>query len=98
MDERRQRRRYVPTARPAIESDRILVDLRHLCRKWSRRHGGESRELRPPAFGLLGLFLLGGLGRGIDNLQSRIQSLSRFEAKLDLLLAQAAVKFDAYAN
>jgi ribosomal protein L7/L12 len=59
---------------------------------------GSLESFGPVAFGLLGLLLLAGVGRRIDNLQGRIKSLSRIEAKLDLLLAQAAIKFDAYAN
>src|SRR5882672_502033 len=44
------------------------------------------------------LALLAGLGARLTTLQTRVAALSRVEAKLDLLLKQANIKFDPYAQ
>jgi len=50
------------------------------------------------AFVVLVLILLAGIGARLSGIQSRIAVLFRIEAKLDLLLKQANIKFDPYAN
>jgi hypothetical protein len=50
------------------------------------------------ALAIAGLVLLAGLGARLTALQTRVAALSRVEAKLDLLLSQADIKFDPYAN
>jgi ribosomal protein L7/L12 len=50
------------------------------------------------ALAIVSLALLAGLGARLTALQTRVAALSRVEAKLDLLLAQANIKFDPYAN
>jgi len=50
------------------------------------------------AFVVLGLILLATLGARLNGIQSQIAVLFRIEAKLDLLLKQANIKFDPYAN
>jgi hypothetical protein len=50
------------------------------------------------ALAIAGLVLLAGLGARLTALQRRVAALSRIEAKLDLLLKQANVKFEPYAN
>ena len=50
------------------------------------------------ALALLALLLLGVLGSRLNGLQRRIAEVSRIEAKLDLLLKQANIRFDPYAN
>jgi Ribosomal protein L7/L12 C-terminal domain len=45
----------------------------------------------------LGLILLLAIRLRLDGLQSRIAAITRVEAKLDLLLKQADIKFDPYA-
>jgi hypothetical protein len=44
------------------------------------------------------LILLGSIGVRLNGIQSKIAVLSRMETKLDLLLKQANIKFDPYAN
>ena len=44
------------------------------------------------------LILLALIGARLNALQSRIGELSRIEAKLDLLLKQANIKFDPYVQ
>jgi hypothetical protein len=44
------------------------------------------------------LILLALIGARLNALQSRIGELSRVEAKLDLLLKQANIKFDPYVQ
>jgi hypothetical protein len=46
----------------------------------------------------LGLILLFAIRVRLGGLQSRIAAVSRVEAKLDLLLAQANIKFDPFAH
>jgi len=46
---------------------------------------------------LLGLILLVAIRIQLDAIQSRIAAVTRVEAKLDLLLKQADIKFDPYA-
>ena len=46
---------------------------------------------------VLGLILLVAIRIRLDAIQSRIAAVSRVEAKLDLLLKQANIKFDPYA-
>jgi Ribosomal protein L7/L12 C-terminal domain len=50
------------------------------------------------ALAVLGLILLAGIGARLNGIRSRIAVLSRMEAKLDLLLKQANIKFDPYAS
>jgi endonuclease V-like protein UPF0215 family len=50
------------------------------------------------AFVVLCLILLTSIGARLNGIQSRIAMLFRIEAKLDLLLKQANIKFDPYAN
>jgi ribosomal protein L7/L12 len=50
------------------------------------------------ALAAVGLVLLAGIGARLNGIRSRIAVLSRVEAKLDLLLKQANIKFDPYAN
>jgi len=50
------------------------------------------------AIAVLGLILLAGIGARLNGIRSRVAVLSRIEAKLDLLLKQANIKFDPYAN
>src|SRR5436190_780174 len=50
------------------------------------------------ALAIAGLFLLAGLGARLNGLQTRVAALSRIEAKLDLLLSQANIKFAPSAN
>jgi hypothetical protein len=50
------------------------------------------------ALALVVLILLAGIGARLNGLRSRIAVLSRVEAKLDLLLKQASIKFDPYAS
>ena len=50
------------------------------------------------ALAVLGFVLLTGIGALLNGIRSRIAVLSRVEAKLDLLLKQANIKFDPYAN
>ena len=50
------------------------------------------------ALAVLGLILLAVLGARIKEIRNRIGVLGRIEAKVDLLLQQAHVKFDPYAN
>jgi hypothetical protein len=50
------------------------------------------------AFAVLGLMLLAGIASRLNGMRSQIAVLSRIEAKLDLLLKQANIKFDPYAN
>jgi hypothetical protein len=57
----------------------------------------------PESVGLAGLavialILLASIGVRLNGIRSRIEVLSRVEAKLDLLLKQANIKFDPYAN
>src|SRR5207253_99048 len=47
---------------------------------------------------MLGLVLLAVPGARFTGLQGRVAAISRVEAKLDLLLKQANIKFDPYAN
>jgi ribosomal protein L7/L12 len=59
--------------------------------------------LTPESFGLIALVLLGvillaSVGARVNGMQNRMGVLSRVEAKLDLLLKQANIKFDPYAN
>ena len=59
--------------------------------------------LTPETFGLialvvLGVILLANVGARVNGMQSRMGVLSRVEAKLDLLLKQANIKFDPYSN
>jgi len=50
-------------------------------------------------FGVIVLLLaLVGIGLRFNELQRRVAVLSRIEAKVDLLLQQANIKFDPYAN
>jgi ribosomal protein L7/L12 len=49
-------------------------------------------------FIVLALILLIGIGARLNVMQSRIGALFRIEAKLDLLLEQANIKSDPYAN
>jgi ribosomal protein L7/L12 len=49
-------------------------------------------------FAVLGLMLLAGIASRLKGIQSQIAVLSRIEAKLDLLLKQANIKFDPYAS
>jgi hypothetical protein len=49
-------------------------------------------------FIVLALILLIGIGARLNVMQSRIGALFRIEAKLDLLLKQANITFDPYAN
>ena len=49
-------------------------------------------------FVVLCLIMLVGIGSRLNGMQSRIAVLLRIEAKLDLLLKQANIKFDPYAN
>jgi hypothetical protein len=46
----------------------------------------------------LGLILLFAIRLRLDGIQSRIVALSRVEAKVDLLLKQANIKFDPFAH
>jgi hypothetical protein len=46
---------------------------------------------------VLGLILLRAIGGRLDGIQKRLAVVSRIEAKLDLLLKQADIKFDPYA-
>jgi len=60
--------------------------------------GDDSAEI----FGLaaliaLGLILLLAIRLRLDGIQSRIAAITRVEAKLDLLLKRADIKFDPYA-
>jgi hypothetical protein len=48
--------------------------------------------------GLVILVLLNGLGARVRALEKRGAELSRVEAKLDLLLQNAGLKYDPYAN
>jgi hypothetical protein len=50
------------------------------------------------ALAVVVLILLAGIGARLNGLRSRIAVLSRIEAKLDLLLKQANIKFDPYAS
>jgi hypothetical protein len=50
------------------------------------------------AVAVLGLIMLAGIGARLNGIRSRIAVLSRVEAKLDLLLKQANIKFDPYAS
>jgi hypothetical protein len=50
------------------------------------------------ALAIISLVLLAGLGARLTALQARVAALSRVEAKLDLLLAQANIKFDPYRH
>src|SRR4051794_33360544 len=50
------------------------------------------------ALAIVGLVLLAGLGARLTAAQNRAAALSRVQAKLDLLLRQANVEFDPYAN
>ena len=61
------------------------------------------RQIPMETFGLfalmlLALVLLAGLGARLNGLQRRISEVSRIEAKIDLLLKQANIRFDPYAN
>jgi hypothetical protein len=47
---------------------------------------------------VLGLILLVAIRIRLDGIQSRIAAVTRVEAKLDLLLKQADIKFDPYAH
>jgi Ribosomal protein L7/L12 C-terminal domain len=47
---------------------------------------------------VLGLILLRAIGGRLVGIQNRLAVLSRVEAKLDLLLKQANIKFDPYAH
>jgi hypothetical protein len=46
----------------------------------------------------LGLILLFAIRVRLDSLQTRIGAVTRVEAKLDLLLKQADIKFDAFTH
>jgi hypothetical protein len=46
----------------------------------------------------LGLIFLFAIRVRLDGLQSRIAAVTRVEAKLDLLLKQANIKFDPFAH
>jgi Ribosomal protein L7/L12 C-terminal domain len=46
----------------------------------------------------LGLILLFAIRVRLDSLQSRIGAVTRVEAKLDLLLKQANIKFDPFTH
>ena len=48
--------------------------------------------------GLVLLVLLNGLGARVRALEKRGAELSRIEAKLDLLLQNASIKYDPYVN
>jgi ribosomal protein L7/L12 len=59
--------------------------------------------LTPESLGLialvvLGVILLASVGARVNAMQSRMGVLFRVEAKLDLLLKQANIKFDPYAS
>jgi len=58
----------------------------------------ESFALIATMFGGLLLLGLAGVGVRLAEMQSRMGVLSRVEAKLDLLLKQANIKYDPYAN
>jgi hypothetical protein len=47
---------------------------------------------------VLGLILLRAIGGRLDDIRRRLAVLSRVEAKLDLLLKQANIKFDPFAD
>ena len=47
---------------------------------------------------VLGLTLLAVIGARLNGLHSRIAVLTRIDAKLDLLLKQANIKYDPYSN
>jgi Ribosomal protein L7/L12 C-terminal domain len=47
---------------------------------------------------VLGLIVLVAIRIRLDTIQSRIAAVTRVEAKLDLLLKQADIKFDPYAH
>jgi len=49
-------------------------------------------------FGGILLLALAGVGVRLVEMRTRMGALSRVEAKLDLLLKQANIKFDPYAN
>jgi hypothetical protein len=48
--------------------------------------------------GLLALILLAVIGQRLNGIVARIGELSRIEAKVDLLLKQANIKFDPYQS
>jgi ribosomal protein L7/L12 len=50
------------------------------------------------AFALLMLVLIGHLGSRLNALATRLAALTRVDAKLDLLLRQANIKFDPFAS
>jgi ribosomal L7/L12-like protein len=50
------------------------------------------------AFAALVLILFAGIGARLNAIERRIGALFRIEAKLDLLLKQANIKFDPYAS
>jgi ribosomal protein L7/L12 len=50
------------------------------------------------AFALLMLVLIGLLGSRLNALATRLAALTRVDAKLDLLLRQANIKFDPFAS
>lgn len=50
------------------------------------------------AFAVLTLILLVVIGARLNGFQSRLAVLGRIDAKLDLLLKQANIKYDPYAN
>src|ERR1700756_3149460 len=47
---------------------------------------------------LIVLLLLAGIRARLEDVRSRLGAISRVEAKLDLLLKQANIKFDPYAG
>ena len=49
-------------------------------------------------FAALTLILLVVIGARLSGFQSRLAALGRIDAKLDLLLKQANIKYDPYAN
>jgi ribosomal protein L7/L12 len=57
-----------------------------------------SESFALAALAVVVLILLAGIGARLNGLRSRIAVLSRVEAKLDLLLKQANIKFDPYAS
>jgi hypothetical protein len=50
------------------------------------------------ALALLGLILLAVIGARLGALRNRLGALSRIEAKLDLLLKQANIRFEGQVN
>jgi hypothetical protein len=80
-----------------IREQTILTQIeRALINKGSQMSNSDAALLAIPLSAALMIMVL--VGARLNRLQERLGELSRVEAKLDLLLKQANIRFDPYVN